>query len=369
MSSYVMQDDLLAANLTVAETLYYASNLRLARTTTFDERAQRVNEVLKLMGIEYCQDVIIGDSRNKGISGGERKRVCVAMELLSKPKLLFLDEPTSGLDSTTALSLMETLKGLADSGECTVVCTIHQPQTKIFSLLDNLLLMKKGEIVYQGKAAQADSFFTAQGFPCPEKMNPADHLLDLVTIGVNDESKSSFNVKRLSVPIDIDFGKYIDILSNRIGCRLQINLLCAHAGLDKSDFTPRAFQWWWFQFAILVQRNFIERIRRWDIILMNVFVTCIVGTFIGMGAWHHLGSDKNRMFDASTIPKFNPVLFFCVIHQGVISSLQGTYAFPIERALMLRERQAGSYYVSAYFLSKSVVDMFIQSWMPIIFTG
>lgn len=134
MSAYVMQDDLLAAALTVAETLYYAASLRLSSTLSSEERAARVKEVLSLVGVAYCKDFIIGDTRNKGISGGERKRVCVAMEFLTRPKLLFLDEPTSGLDSTTSLSLMSTLKGLADKGECTIVCTIHQPQVEQVNL-------------------------------------------------------------------------------------------------------------------------------------------------------------------------------------------------------------------------------------------
>jgi ATP-binding cassette subfamily G (WHITE) protein 2 len=151
MSGYVMQDDVIHAQLTVQETLMYTAALRMPSQTTLEERQDRCTECLKTMGIEYCRDVIVGDSRNKGISGGERKRLCVAMELMTKPKLLFLDEPTSGLDSTTALSLMHTMKSLCESGQCTVVCTIHQPQTKIFNLMDNLLLMKKGEIVYQGK--------------------------------------------------------------------------------------------------------------------------------------------------------------------------------------------------------------------------
>jgi ATP-binding cassette, subfamily G (WHITE), member 2 len=127
------------------------------------ERKSRVDEVLKTVGIDYCRDVIVGDTRHKGISGGERKRLCVAMELITRPKLLFLDEPTSGLDSTTALALMGTLKDLSVRGVCTVVCTIHQPQTKIFNLLDNLLLMKKGEIIYQGSCSRAELYFAEAG--------------------------------------------------------------------------------------------------------------------------------------------------------------------------------------------------------------
>eukprot|EP01038_Epipyxis_sp_PR26KG_P005179 gene5179-7206_t len=337
MSGYVMQDDLIHAMLTVSETLYYASALRMSSTFTAAERQQRCNEVLELMGIGYCKDVIVGDSRNKGISGGERKRVCVAMELLNKPKLLFLDEPTSGLDSTTALDLMNTLKQLADSGECTVVCTIHQPQTKIYNLLDNLLLMKKGEIVYMGSCAKADTFFAKQGYPCPEKTNPADHLIDLISQGTNAD-KAESKIARLSVPVDLD------------------------CGLDKDQFTMRALHNWLFQFGILFHRNSIEKIRRWDVILMNVVITCIVGTFIGMGAWHQIGTTQ------AAVAKINPIMFFCVIHQGVVSSLQGTYAFPLERALMLRERASGAYYVSAYFLAKTTVDMLVQLIMPAIFT-
>ena len=282
MSGYVMQDDLIHAHLTVAETLMYTARLRMSRTAAPEERARREKEVLELMGISYCADVIIGDTRHKGISGkqlsmasdvhvyssyhtlvavavavavagGERKRVCVAMELLTDPKLLFLDEPTSGLDSTTALSLCSTLKQMADSGTCTIVCTIHQPQTMIYDLMDNLILMKKGSIVYQGAAGKAVDYFAAFGFPCPVRMNPADHLLNVIC--QNEEKGSS--LAKLCPPVDLDFG------------------------LDKDDFTPRAVPLWISQFFTLLNRNIHEKMRRWDIVLMNVIVTIVVSVFIG----------------------------------------------------------------------------------------
>jgi ATP-binding cassette subfamily G (WHITE) protein 2 len=96
-----MQDDLLHAELTVYETMYYAAQLRLL-DVDLAQRESRIQEILTLMGLDHCKDVIIGDTKRKGISGGERKRVCVGMELLRKPKLLFLDEMTSGLDSSTS---------------------------------------------------------------------------------------------------------------------------------------------------------------------------------------------------------------------------------------------------------------------------
>ncbi len=96
MSGYVMQDDMVNANFTVEETLSYTAELRMPASSTQEERTKRIAEVMKLMGIHHCRNVMVGDTRNKGISGGERKRLCIAMELLMKPALLFLDEPTSG---------------------------------------------------------------------------------------------------------------------------------------------------------------------------------------------------------------------------------------------------------------------------------
>ncbi len=95
------------------------------------------------MGLLHTRGTLVGTPLKKGISGGERKRLCVAQELLTRPLLLFLDEPTSGLDSVTALSLITTMRRIADARECTVVTTIHQPQSKIFNLFNHLLLLQK----------------------------------------------------------------------------------------------------------------------------------------------------------------------------------------------------------------------------------
>lgn len=128
MSAYVMQDDLLNGHLTVVETLTYTAELRLPKDSTASQIRERVEQVMQDMNLKHVSDVIVGTPLKKGISGGERKRLCVAMELLTKPLLLFLDEPTSGLDSVAAMALCQKLKDLCDAGTCTVVCTIHQPQ-------------------------------------------------------------------------------------------------------------------------------------------------------------------------------------------------------------------------------------------------
>ncbi len=159
IAGYVMQSDLLNGCLTVEETLMYTAKLRLPRTFTDKDRKERVVDVMADMGLSHVHNVLVGTPLKKGISGGERKRVCVGMQLLNRPQLLFLDEPTSGLDSVTALDLLHTFHALAHGKSqekaVTIVCSIHQPQAKIFNLFDSLILLKAGNIIYQGSRKQA----------------------------------------------------------------------------------------------------------------------------------------------------------------------------------------------------------------------
>jgi len=334
VSAYVMQDDLLFPELTVEQTLTYAARLRLARGTSNEEIQHRVDQVLGLMGIRHTRQVIIGDTRKKGISGGERKRVCVAMELLNQPSLIFLDEPTSGLDSSTALSVCRCLKDLSDQSICTVVCTIHQPQQKIFNLFDNLILMKKGEIIYQGGAQKSLLYFEVSGFPCPPEANPADHLLDILAPKPENE------------PVFPPHSVVVNIQS----------------GNDKPPFKTIERQSWLMQVYILLDRCFWRLFRRYDLIVGNVIVSVVIAIFISLGVWKDIGESQTG------VPFRGPSLFFCVVSQGVVASLQSTTSFPMERALMLRERSAGTYNVSAYFLAKSISDMLVQMIPSIIFS-
>ena len=159
VSGYVMQDDFLNGYLTVEETLMYTARLRLPRTFTYKERKQRVEDVMINLGLVHVRKAIIGTQLKQGISGSERKRLCVGMQLLNRPQLLFLDEPTTGLDSVTALDLLYTLtvlaRGKSQEKAVTIVCSIHQPQAKIFNLFDSIVLLKAGHIIYQGLRKQA----------------------------------------------------------------------------------------------------------------------------------------------------------------------------------------------------------------------
>jgi ATP-binding cassette subfamily G (WHITE) protein 2 len=337
-----MQDDLLHPELTVRETLNYAAQLRMTGgELTAQLRADRELELLKLMGIDHCVDTIVGDTRKKGISGGERKRLCVAIELLNRPKLLFLDEPTSGLDSSTALSVCEALKNLSDSGECTVVCTIHQPQPKIFNLFDNLILMKRGAIVWQGRASHSEDYLMQMNLPLPPETHMADFLLDVISPGADGSDRVEAHRSqhtRLMPPVDLSLGLETD-------------------SFDSGELVGHACE-----FSILFHRNMRQYVRRWDLILMNLVATSLLAVFICMGIWKDIGTGQ------ASIATRAPSLFFTCVTQGILGSLQSVNSFPAERAIMLREKAAGAYHVSSYFAAKSVVDMISQLWPPVIFT-
>ncbi|EXJ95582.1 hypothetical protein A1O1_00704 [Capronia coronata CBS 617.96] len=181
--SYVPQDDsALLPCLTVRETLHFAARLRLPSFLSHEQKVRRAELVLLQLGLKDCADTLIGSDMVKGISGGEKRRVSIGIQILTDPQVLLLDEPTSGLDAFTAFSIIEVLKGLADEGR-TIIFSIHQPRSGMFKQFGGVLLLAKGgEVVYAGSVSEMLPHFESMGFTCPESANPADFALDLVSV-------------------------------------------------------------------------------------------------------------------------------------------------------------------------------------------
>lgn len=188
-SRYVMQADCLLPYLSVRETLHFGSILKLSHLS-IDERQAKVDQILSELSLHSCLDVVVGDSVHKGISGGQKKRLAIALELLDDPALLYLDEPTSGLDSSLAFDVVSTLHTMANHGR-TIVATIHQPRSQIFSLFDKLLLLSLGEVVYHGTAKQAGEFTASIGLPVPKSFNAADFFLDILAVDEAEDAEFS----------------------------------------------------------------------------------------------------------------------------------------------------------------------------------
>lgn len=118
----------------------------------------------------------MGDQNRRGISGGEKKRLCIAVEMISRPALLVLDEPTSGLDSHKAATVVKSLRRLADAG-CSIIFTIHQPSHLLYSMLTKLILLDKGNTIYQGKAQEIDKYITSLGIIIPRLSTICDFFI------------------------------------------------------------------------------------------------------------------------------------------------------------------------------------------------
>ena len=199
MIGYVPQDDIMHADLTVQEALYFSARLRLPKDYSDNEIEQRIQKVIKDLGLEGTEHTRIGNAEIRGISGGQRKRVNVAMELLTDPPLLFLDEPTSGLSSEDALSLMKLMRILANEGK-TIILTIHQPSLDVYRQLDNLIVVGKdsnsslaGQLVYNGPAfPDAITFFSGSN-KAGREISPDGVLRGLASRPANEWAKKYCN--------------------------------------------------------------------------------------------------------------------------------------------------------------------------------
>ena len=178
--AYVMQDDILFESFTAKEAVTFAARLKL--NCSGEMQDHKVEQLLKQLSLERCQDTVIGNTSRKTISGGERKRCSIGVELIADPSVILLDEPTSGLDSFMAKQICKLMQNLAHEQGKTVIATIHQPSSEAFSYFDRLLLMSDGNIVFQGLANQSPAYFKSIGFALGKFANPADSFMKVLSV-------------------------------------------------------------------------------------------------------------------------------------------------------------------------------------------
>ncbi|CAL5213619.1 unnamed protein product [Lathyrus oleraceus] len=181
-SAYVTEDNTILNTLTVREAVHYSAHLQLPDTMSKEEKQEKADLTIREMGLQDAIDTRIGGRRSKGVSGGQKRRVSICIEILTHPRLLFLDEPTSGLDSAASFHVMTRISGLnkKDGIQMTIIASIHQPSNEIFQLFHNVCLLSSGKTVYFGPVSAADKFFSSNGFPCPILQSPSDHYVKTI---------------------------------------------------------------------------------------------------------------------------------------------------------------------------------------------
>uniref|UniRef100_A0A9J7YXG7 Broad substrate specificity ATP-binding cassette transporter ABCG2 n=1 Tax=Cyprinus carpio carpio TaxID=630221 RepID=A0A9J7YXG7_CYPCA len=199
LSGYVVQDDIVMGTLTVRENLCFSAALRLSSQISPREKEARVNHLISELALNKVADAKVGTQLIRGISGGERKRTSIGMELIIDPSVLFLDEPTTGLDASTAYSVLLLLKRMAGQGR-TIIMSIHQPRYSIYRLFDSLTLLVNGKQVYHGPTQDALDYFANIGYACEAHNNPADFFLDII-----NGSSAAVNMTKIQNNGDFEF--------------------------------------------------------------------------------------------------------------------------------------------------------------------
>lgn len=371
ISGFVFQDDVLFNTMTVRETLMMSATLRLPDSIPREQKIRRVDEIIGLLGLEKAKDTIIGTPEKKGISGGERKRTAIGMEMIIDPMVIFLDEPTSGLDTFTAYSVVSQLRDLARTGR-TVVATIHQPSSKTFMLFDDLLLLAEGRVVYHGPLSEVLDYFSALGHVCPTYMNPADFLFMEVLNDVEALKDSSSS----TLDIAIADGFAIKSKSNAYlidswSASPQHQALLNHVQTSRKDYSDlpgdlfagyqRTRSSIFTQFSFLCGRVGRDMIRN----KMGVTVRFMKAAFIGLIMALFYKGIPNKTGFALTQDRVN-VLFFLCTNEFFSSTGNAVFLFSFERGVFLREYRNGYYSLLPYFVSKSLLEIPLALIAPFI---
>ena len=349
-TGYVVQDDCLTGTLSVRENVYFSANLRLPTSISCKEKRQRVQEVIEKLGLIRVADTLIGTEFTRGVSGGERKRTHIAMELVISPSILFLDEPTTGLDAYTAVNLMGLLKKVGEEGKI-IIMAIHQPRYAIYNMFDSITLLSHGSTVYQGTTGQAIEYFRSQGQECPDRENPADFFLDLIA---NDE-QNYLKDTSANWPERFEFSQTLtEILRTKPKHTIKEKM--------SSIFTPTNYATNVFrQICTVGKRTITNMIRSPTELLLQIVISTVFSIVIGLIYFQLKLTPSGLQNRAGAI--------FLMVTIQVFANQSAIMAFMKEKVLFIHENANGYYRTSAYFVANLMIDLFPKRIAPILIGG
>jgi ABC-type multidrug transport system ATPase subunit/ABC-type multidrug transport system permease subunit len=341
---YVTQEDVLLDMLTVRESIMFAARLKTKGPTSV--KNQKVDQVIEELGLKKCEHTLIGNPVKKGVSGGEKKRVCVAIELITAPSILFLDEPTSGLDSFTSFEVIKLLNEQAAKGRA-VISTIHQPSSDIFMTFDKLLLLCDGHVMFHGPAKQAVGYFERYNYNCPELSNPADYFMELLHIE-NLDQKSPEEEGRVNLLKDA-FKDTQERMPN--GCQTELEK--GTMGYV-SSYPVQLYYCTW--------RAIVITLRNPKLTVFKMIILLFVALLMDILFW-----DVGQSTGSTATNNRNGSIFF-IITTLVYTNVNSTILnFPLMREVFLKESRAKMYGTTAFFLSKNVADFLIEVFASVVF--
>lgn len=354
ISAYVMQDDLLFPMLTVEETLMFSAEFRLPRSLSKSKKKARVQALIDQLGLRNAAKTVIGDEGHRGVSGGERRRVSIGIDIIHDPIILFLDEPTSGLDSTSAYMVVKVLQRIAQSGSI-VVMSIHQPSYRILGLLDRLIFLSHGQAVYSGSPANLPLFFSEFGHPIPDSDNRTEFALDLIreleesAEGTN--SLVAFNRSWQSRKTPRNNTRNQLTLKEAISASISRGKLVSGAATDSNPTSSvRTFaNPIWIEMAVIAKRSILNSLRMPELFGIRLGAVLITGIILATMFWH-LDNSPRGVQERLGFFAFAMSTTFYTCAEAIPVFLQ-------ERYIFMRETAYNAYRRSSYVLSHSIISI------------
>uniref|UniRef100_A0A8C3CQN5 Broad substrate specificity ATP-binding cassette transporter ABCG2 n=1 Tax=Cairina moschata TaxID=8855 RepID=A0A8C3CQN5_CAIMO len=371
-SGYVVQDDVVMGTLTIRENFQFSAALRLPNSVKEQDRNERVNQIIKELGLSKVADSKVGTQFTRGVSGGERKRTNIGMELITDPTILFLDEPTTGLDASTANAVLLLLKRMAKQGK-TIIFSIHQPRYSIFRLFDSLTLLAAGRMLYHGPAQQTITYFQSIGYECEPYNNPADFFLDIINgdstavmVNKTDEDNSAESVE--------EHIEYSTTLAEKLAEKYcnstyyqETKAILENISLGNTKKTKAFFRQITYTNSFCHQLKWVSR-RTFKNLVGNPqasIAQVVVTVFLGLVVGSIFFGLKN---DTTGLQNRVGAMFFLTTNQ-CFSSISAIELFVVEKKIFIHEYISGYYGTAAYFISKLMADLIpIRTLPSIIFT-
>ncbi|KAI3703898.1 hypothetical protein L1987_74094 [Smallanthus sonchifolius] len=332
LAGYVTQDDALFPSLTVKETLMYSAFLRLRCTRK--EAVDRVKILVNELGLDCVASSRIGQGSNHGISGGERRRVSIGVELVHDPSVILIDEPTSGLDSNSAFGVISLLKSMAINRGKTIVLTIHQPGFRILELLDRLVLLSNGFVLHNGSLKSLEHRLKVSGHCIPPRVNVLEFAIDLVTTLIIQTPKTSLE------PIKIHE---------------------EHENQEKDREFPYP-NTHLKEVTILSKRFFKNIFRTKQLFLTRIIQAILSGLILGT-IFVHMSNNESKLALQARLGFFAFSLTFLLS-----SSTEGLPIFLQERRILMRETSRGAYRVSSYVISNTLIFLPFLLMIGVLYT-
>ena len=360
MIGYVPQDDIVLPELTVRENVLHSARIRLPANWTDIEIQKHVDILLSCLQLSHVRDSLVGSVAKPVISGGQRKRVSIGMELAAAPMALFLDEPTSGLDATSACSVMMTLKALSRLG-ITIVTIIHQPRQEIFESLDSLMLLGAGRMIYQGQLETAKTYFEHVGFRFPKHANPADVIMDIIA-GQGQLYKKTG---------DFHIGALIENWKNRQNSASRGQSRDPSRAPSEGCTGPTGEEQllrfsarirgasWHKQFYFCLHRSLLQQSRMKSSFFTEISVGALAGFLIGLSQMKREGNFFRGFYVqpygllSTSVDYFSicQIALMLCLAIGLAASSPGVKTFGEEKLMYWREARAG-HSRTAYYLGK-----------------